>query len=143
VTHEIHLSTHRVARLEKGLEDVGLFVVWNANAEILDLQNQQTLCRRLSLNIDSDYHFFIGMTELESVLDQIDKDLVRSHLVNKHADFLGLPVDLQVDFLLPRMHPHHVDNFVHHVVQLANLILRTKLVLVQQTPIQVAFHLVF
>ena len=45
--------------------------------------------------------------------------------------------------MLPRLHPHNVDDFVHHVVQLANLILRTKLVLVQQTPIQVAFDLVF
>ena len=68
---------------------------------------------------------------------------MRSHLVNKHADFLGLPLDLQIYFLMSRLHPHHVDDFVHHVVQLANLILRTKLVLVQQTPIQVAFDLVF
>jgi hypothetical protein len=82
VTHEIHLSAHRVARLEKGLEDVGLFLVWNANAEILDLQDQETLCRWLSLHIDSDYHCSIGITELESVLDQINKDLVRSRLVN-------------------------------------------------------------
>ena len=69
MTHEIHLSTYRVARLEKGLEDVGPFLVWNANAEILDLQDQETLCRWLSLHIDSDYHCSIEKTKLERVLD--------------------------------------------------------------------------